>query len=323
MKGGCNRFRKRPGRDAAGIGVSGMLPHNRHRGGFTLIELLVVIAIIAILAAILFPVFVKARDQAKLGSCISNMKQLAVATQQYQGDYEDCFPWAVFYNNATHTPDNVGGWPVGQYVGGDSGLESKIDPRVPVAKERPLFKYTKNMGMWQCPSEPKFTRTGTTEKKTDFEWWGNSYPMNAAWMVDGSVVATLAGRNVVAPQGGLSIQWGRKAGSIKRLTRVMMYGDRAMHAYFASPNTIEGAYPGESEQQARLHRFRNHDKDAPKSPVVFCDGHTGYIRMTPAHNVTVNGVSVSTYGLWDENAGWALMERGWIPGKPMIGAPTN
>ena len=62
------------------------------RRGFTLIELLVVIAIIAILAAILFPVFAKAREKARQSSCLSNVKQLALASLQYAQDYDEMLP---------------------------------------------------------------------------------------------------------------------------------------------------------------------------------------------------------------------------------------
>jgi prepilin-type N-terminal cleavage/methylation domain-containing protein/prepilin-type processing-associated H-X9-DG protein len=62
------------------------------RRGFTLIELLVVIAIIAILAAILFPVFAKAREKARQASCTSNMKQLQLAELMYAQDYDECLP---------------------------------------------------------------------------------------------------------------------------------------------------------------------------------------------------------------------------------------
>ena len=59
------------------------------RRGFTLIELLVVIAIIAILAAILFPVFARAREKARQASCSSNLKQMGLAMMMYAGDYDD------------------------------------------------------------------------------------------------------------------------------------------------------------------------------------------------------------------------------------------
>jgi len=67
------------------------LMEQKKREGFTLIELLVVIAIIAILAAILFPVFARAREKARMASCQSNLKQLALATLMYAQDYcVDC-----------------------------------------------------------------------------------------------------------------------------------------------------------------------------------------------------------------------------------------
>src|SRR5713226_9587436 len=68
------------------------------RGGFTLIELLVVIAIIAILAAILFPVFAQAREKARQTTCASNMKQMGLALEMYRQDYDSRnpneWPWA-------------------------------------------------------------------------------------------------------------------------------------------------------------------------------------------------------------------------------------
>jgi len=62
------------------------------RRGFTLIELLVVIAIIAILAAILFPVFARAREKARQSSCLSNLKQLGLGFLMYAQDYDELFP---------------------------------------------------------------------------------------------------------------------------------------------------------------------------------------------------------------------------------------
>ncbi|NLJ36074.1 MAG: DUF1559 domain-containing protein [candidate division WS1 bacterium] len=67
----------------------------RQRQGFTLIELLVVIAIIAILAAILFPVFARAREKARQNSCLSNVKQLGLATMMYAQDYDELMPASI------------------------------------------------------------------------------------------------------------------------------------------------------------------------------------------------------------------------------------
>lgn len=72
----------------------------KKRNGFTLIELLVVIAIIAILAAILFPVFAKAREKARQTSCASNMKQLALAFNMYSQDYDETMPVVSSYDVA-------------------------------------------------------------------------------------------------------------------------------------------------------------------------------------------------------------------------------
>ena len=85
------------------------------RKGFTLIELLVVIAIIAILSAILFPVFAQARDAARASACLSNTKQIGLSVKMYSQDYDEQFPmgtytgprnWEVNFDVNPYPPDN-------------------------------------------------------------------------------------------------------------------------------------------------------------------------------------------------------------------------
>ena len=103
----------------------------RSRTGFTLIELLVVIAIIAILAAILFPVFQKVRENARRASCQSNLKQLGLAFTQYTQDYDERMPYGNLPVSSNIGP---GGW-AGQ-----------------------LYGYVKATGIFQCPDDS----TGTS-----------------------------------------------------------------------------------------------------------------------------------------------------------------
>nr|WP_309693552.1 prepilin-type N-terminal cleavage/methylation domain-containing protein [Armatimonas sp.] len=119
------------------------------RRAFTLIELLVVIAIIAILAAILFPVFAQARAKARQTVCMSNMKQIGTASLMYVQDYDE-----VFYDNYFLGRNPITGasmliyWTVGR---------SSTNQNVPYLLE----PYLKNKGVLACPSE---RRQGTTSR---------------------------------------------------------------------------------------------------------------------------------------------------------------
>ncbi len=105
------------------------------QSGFTLIELLVVIAIIAILAAILFPVFARAREKARQITCTSNEKQLALAVLMYATDYDGRGPQGWYSDPSFTVPS---GWPF--------WFGPEIDWRCAI------YPYVKNAGVYMCPS---------------------------------------------------------------------------------------------------------------------------------------------------------------------------
>jgi len=125
--------------------------------GFTLIELLVVIAIIAILAAILFPVFAQAKNAAKGAVCISNMKQLAAASLMYTTDYDGIWyplaryePLAGFADQATWL-----GYDNNNDVSTTDGYWGRVDkPALHPIRPGFLDPYLKNDGIKRCPSMP-------------------------------------------------------------------------------------------------------------------------------------------------------------------------
>ncbi len=119
------------------------------RRGFTLIELLVVIAIIAILAAILFPVFARAREKARQSTCLSNVKQIMVGVLMYAQDYDEMLP--RLYTT---------GSPNGNYV---------VWPTA-------VVPYVKNNQLYVCPSN-KFNHC-TTSGSWAYVQWQNNFPIS-------------------------------------------------------------------------------------------------------------------------------------------------
>ena len=103
--------------------------------GFTLIELLVVIAIIAILAAILFPVFARARENARKATCLSNMKQLGLGLSMYVQDFDGAYPYDSYGPGCTYTT------PSGQQITNGYMLWMFM-----------IYPYVKNAKMFNCPS---------------------------------------------------------------------------------------------------------------------------------------------------------------------------
>jgi prepilin-type N-terminal cleavage/methylation domain-containing protein/prepilin-type processing-associated H-X9-DG protein len=119
------------------------------RRGFTLIELLVVIAIIAILAAILFPVFAQAREKARQAVCLSNMKQISLAVLMYAEDYEEQFPGNSYLLQMWY-PGPKGSWDNLPYD--NSGTPANAAPLNIPSK---IQAYVKNAGIFMDPNNPK------------------------------------------------------------------------------------------------------------------------------------------------------------------------
>lgn len=120
--------------------------------GFTLIELLVVIAIIAILASILFPVFARARENARRTSCMSNLKQIGLGFMQYVQDYDEKFPMAYYYADGVY---NCNGGPAqtnasmpGAVFRGYDGCSAGHF----ITWMDQIFPYVKSVQLFVCPS---------------------------------------------------------------------------------------------------------------------------------------------------------------------------
>jgi prepilin-type N-terminal cleavage/methylation domain-containing protein/prepilin-type processing-associated H-X9-DG protein len=131
---------------------------SERRRAFTLIELLVVIAIIAILAAILFPVFARARESARRISCASNLKQLGVAVQMYAQDFDEVLPYGQNWH----------------------GTSADLDKNYLLGNRVKLQPYIKNESVWHCPDDSVWdaaheTKLYFTSYGTQFDAWYDTH----------------------------------------------------------------------------------------------------------------------------------------------------
>jgi prepilin-type N-terminal cleavage/methylation domain-containing protein/prepilin-type processing-associated H-X9-DG protein len=150
------------------------------RRGFTLIELLVVIAIIGILAAMLFPVFARARESARKIQCLSNVKNIAIAINMYLTDW-DRF-WPGFHDAVAQ------GWfddnhPGGKGTAGNHCSQAgHANPYLQVAVI--LDEYVKNRDVWRCPSAKIMNGAAVIVPMGRNGYWLNEWIDNTSWEAD-------------------------------------------------------------------------------------------------------------------------------------------
>jgi len=217
--------------------------------GFTLIELLVVITIIAILAALLMPIFAEARNRARLSACLSNVRQLAVATHAYCADHDDYFPIgrSILGKDDNHCCFGKQGWWDATYQIGDPTP----------AEQRAMYRYIKNVEICRCPREkiqPAVVGLGNG-KDRDFDIEGTSYVF----------VGVL----------GIPYNWPhhrclfhRKMSDVKYPSKQVMLGERGLHDFWD--------YQNKPADWGGL-GYRNHDMKSPRAVVAFVDGHAAFV----------------------------------------------
>jgi prepilin-type N-terminal cleavage/methylation domain-containing protein/prepilin-type processing-associated H-X9-DG protein len=254
---------------------TGYVPGRSH--AFTLIELLVVIAIIAILAAILFPVFAQAREKARSISCLSNCKQIGLGLSMYVQDYDETFPFSNGGSNTTPSFDWV----------------DEIDPYIKNGRN-PVDKGS-DKGIYHCPSD---SVTGSQSR---------SYATNANLMGTGSAdwgitpAKTLAAMQRPADVLAITeinrgLNWGAPA-IPNDFVRVAPGGDVALdptslaaaqwYAYYnkcVDYTTLNQNYQPEWTTKYPSFRHTRNGKRSGFANVVFADGHAKAIRhggLTP------------------------------------------
>ena len=226
-----------------------MIKHaNTTRQAFTLIELLVVIAIIAILAAILFPVFAKAREKARQISCLSNTKQLGLALIQYNQDYDERLPNGAGYNNGGTGTGDGSGW-AGQ-----------------------IYTYVKSQALYKCPDDST-SPTGVQVPE--------SYALN-------SNAASATQAQFQAPASSvLLFEISGDATDVTKLGNGAGSGDKTVDNESASgngsTNTSGGTYPyqtGPMGNPVTAYTASAQSRHTGASNFLLADGHAKWLRGT-------------------------------------------
>jgi prepilin-type N-terminal cleavage/methylation domain-containing protein/prepilin-type processing-associated H-X9-DG protein len=160
------------------------------KAAFTLIELLVVIAIIVIIAAILFPVFARAREKGRQTVCLSQLKQIGGAAMMYMQDYDETFPFVLCFSGNAVGDANIGDGNKQPWLRGVTGAEPPFRLVTLVAP------YVQNENIWFCPSVgPDFRWTWKNGKtmRDQGTTYGYTY-ISLPWPWDDRQVTLMGGK---------------------------------------------------------------------------------------------------------------------------------
>jgi len=222
---------------------------HRRAQGFTLIELLVVIAIIAILAAILFPVFAQAREKARQTPCLSNQKQIGTALMMYAQDNDEYLP--VRY-----------------------GAIDPVDGHQISWKDM-LVPYIKNMGVYKCPSNPTAQKMDFAGAETaDKAIFPGGYSM---WLPDAWLSGQI-GHGAGYPQALAGVE--QPASSLIILETSWRFPDTGPYLGYSepAPSNDPAITPGPSSWNS------GHSKK--KGNIIYMDGHAKYRGLKETFNET-------------------------------------
>ncbi len=209
----------------------------RKRTGFTLIELLVVIAIIAILAAILFPVFAQAREKARQATCISNLKQIGLGWAMYAQDYDETGTPSWTKSNLTPTGGTIDGNFKAVYTGTTFG---DYWPDL-------VYPYIKNgnalhggRGIFSCPTIRNFLQTDNEGKDSGGGWGSVTYGLTQAYINNDPVnVEGDSGAGLTCGQDPGSQTWGWGCAAGTTMARVSHPGDSLL---FSEGDVLVGPF---------------------------------------------------------------------------------
>jgi prepilin-type N-terminal cleavage/methylation domain-containing protein len=251
------------------------------RKGFTLIELLVVIAIIAILAAILFPVFAQAREAARKSACLQNLKQLGTAMMMYGQDYDEILPPPYINSAVPWTVQGPNPEPINASAFGWGDL---------------IMPYIKNVGIFQCPSNPvkALLRTDITPNRLIRTTVGSTTQDAAGGLT--IPTTTAYGATVAAWDYNYGINEFRDVGfegpfafGYRTFTSIPSPSSTAMvvEGRGSSPYTVwgSGGSRNAAAVDAQVDGRRHASKQALQKPenaatIVFCDGHTKFTNLS-------------------------------------------